>query len=336
VIWLLAASALAASPFYAEVAPIETRVDAAEVYQATLKRGMAVRMVRRYRHPSGWEYAVLCEGFEDRIQAVEAAEWLSARFSRGVAVYSREPVVETREVPLARLPETGALRIVQSLGGEGVGAKRLSEATHVYFVYDRTVEADGELLTMRHTWERYRGDYSLNTTPVGGGQGVESKARLTQGEVSFNVESEELPAPDPGRTADLLDLFGPERVFAAVLELPDLLLSEPEGLVSVPWSLGTPTTSVVLERKEIDSGIRILVDPRNHWPLRIAVLGDLGVEEVQFADWRDIDAALVVPFFIERSRESMLIERIRVVELVLDAQVEKPGSMPAEPLNSHP
>ncbi|MBW1877702.1 MAG: hypothetical protein JRJ84_05020 [Deltaproteobacteria bacterium] len=99
---LLLAVAFAAptrGAYYLEGPAARTRTEAMAVVREANAEGWHARVVRRYRHGTGWEYVPLVEGFELEEVATEAARTLAERTGRSMAVYDNGGEGASGETP---------------------------------------------------------------------------------------------------------------------------------------------------------------------------------------------------------------------------------------------
>ncbi len=357
---VLALSASAAeTAFYLESPPLSTRAEALELQAAAQEEGINARVVRRYEHGSGWEYLVLAEGFADRAEAESAAGVLASQSGHGITVYEGEgsggrrlnargegwtgtsidPGAVATQAEVVALPsaEEVLARSVRALGGASGGAQRLQESPALEFHYRRELATPAGAIQATHhlAWEQ--GDLRLKIEHEQG-PGVDA-SMLIQGEQAWVHTEDGLLERDATRSREVLEDFGPMAVLEWPLSFAQQVEIDPaygdlrvEGLEEFRGQMVYRLETI---REVSGESFSILIDAERYTVAQVGFRSDAGAVSYHFEDWRELDTGLVVPFFVQLTRDGQQIEKVVVQELslldALPAQIWSPLDQKDDP-----
>jgi hypothetical protein len=345
---LLAAIAFAAparSAFYLEGPAARTRTEAMAVVREANAEGWHARVVRRYRHGTGWEYVPLVEGFEEEESATEAARTLAVRTGRSMAVYGNGADEDgSSEAPEGDAPpkepappeeseraddsgpgsETVAAmvdRAVRAHGGVEGGVAVLEDARRMLFRFRRVLP---EGSTFDHIYARRESAVYVEVDLVEG-EGTESRTWLDEESAWLVVEDGSPEAQDLERTAKALDRFSPERVAAfplgfarATRSRAELRLLYQDGVVELDG------VSCHLLRHEGDrstGSVALALDPESFQVREVRFGSDVGEVIHRFSDYREVASGLVLPHRIRTWQGEALADDVEILELDLDPRL---------------
>ena len=329
-LWLLVQLALAGE-FYLEAPPVDARAEAVAIQDQAQVLGLDARVMRRYRHGSGWEFVVVVEGFDDRPGAEEAAQQLAEVSGQGIAVYRLEGSGAPRpdggtpapELPPEGLPEANELlqRTARSLGGAQGGQARLESAGSLRFRYERTVITASSTLTAHHDWATRGGQARVTVDVQDGSVGADSTvAGGPQG--YWMATTDGARDADPLRASQVLTDLSPMARLAWPLQFAGRLDDAgPYRVARQEQVAGRACWVVVAVAPTPDQPARLWLDAVDGRPARVDFASDGGRVELNMSDWREPDTGVVVPHVVEVRRDGRLVERIDVLELTLDAEL---------------
>ncbi|MCP4804161.1 MAG: hypothetical protein GY913_20015 [Proteobacteria bacterium] len=334
---LLLAAAQAAS---LESMPVSTRGEALSMRQAAETAGHDARLVRRYVAGQGWEYTVRIEGFADAATAESAATELAEASGMTLVILGElqpiavEPPAVAGPVVEPGHPASGVIleHAVRAVGGRDGGAAVLADASGVRFVYVRTVMQDGVELRAEHQLLREASDLRLT---VHGEDPVRASTTVVTDDGSWmRVDGERL-AQDEARAREVLGGFEPEQLLALPLGFGHLVDTDPVWAqletVSVEGE-GGDRLYVLEAGADSARGLRVEVAEEDWRIVEVVVRSDSGEAQHAFADWRELDTGLVVPFDVTLSRDGAVVSRLEVQELALvDAHPAGSFALPETP-----
>lgn len=314
-----------ASAAVVESEPLTTRGAAVDLRDAAAEAGHDARLVREYASGRGWEYVVRIEGFETAEDANTAALALAEISGTSLAVLegatpvlveppaaSVQPVVE--KLPGADLVQAQAVR---ALGGREGGAAALASAQAVRFEYERTLLEPSGTVRAHHVLVRQAGTVRLR---IDGEAPVQPSLTQVGGEGAWIWSDAELLERDVDRAQEILSGFEPEALLALPLGFAGLVASDPvwSRLETVGTEVSDGRELVILEAgMEGGRGLRVLVDNQTWLPARVVIRSDAGESKHLFADWRELDTGLVVPFDVRLERDGVPVSQLVVVDLQL-------------------
>lgn len=316
-----------AQEFYLESPPLQTRAEALELQSEAAALGLDAQISRRYGHGSGWEFLVVVEGFESADVAQDAAIQLAQQAGRGITVYqeggeavvtgpSTDPVADPQHPELPPAEEVLA-RASRALGGQDGGLDLLERSCCVRFRYQRTVADAGLELSAMHDFARSGDTTVLSLLPVDGA--VVPSVTVIQGDQVWLETESGLQERDLVRAQEVLVGFAPEAMLHWPLRFAGFAVADPRygDLQTIERVVNGDTSLLVLENGQGD--LRLHVDEATWRPSQIRMTSDGGTWTQSFADWRELDVGLVVPFEVVVQRDGAQVESIRVDELSLVA-----------------
>ena len=319
---LFVASALAAE-LILESQPLDTRAEAQALRRSAEEQGLEARLVRRYQSGSGWEYVVVVEGLEDEDAAQAAAEAWAAASEEGISILGGQEPAVVAEPPAAEptgpssdLPQAELVlrHAVRALGGVDGGRAALERAPAIRFAYVREVAAEGDRIEAHHELLRSADGQRLVVTSI---DGAVDSATLVHPEGAWLVVSGETLEQDRERATDVLADFGPEQLLGYPLDFASLVAEEPAyGRLR---TTAERDGAYLLEYggPEVGGSMRLEVEALGWHPRSVSYATEAGEVRYHFADWRELDTGLVVPFEVELHRDGALVDRLVVDELSL-------------------
>jgi len=332
VIWLAWLGLAFGADFYLEAPPMGARPEAQAVLETAEVLGWDGRVLRRYRHGTGWEFVVVVEGFQDRALAEEAARALAEESGVGITVYRLEgregvPLGETddrqRVVPSAAMPEAEELlqRAARALGGPQGGLARLEAAPLVEVTYLREVTAEGGAVVAWHRWAGAADQRLLEIRPEGGGLGVASVSVLRPDGAWLRTGGTTSPA-DRERCVEVMEDLSPMARLAWPLQFAGRLEEAgPYRVARQELVQGRSTWVLVATSPTPERASRIWLDAATGRPLKVDFQTEGGRVELTLSDYREPDTGLVVPFRLEVRRDGLLIERLEITSVALSIEV---------------
>ncbi|HJN73660.1 MAG TPA: hypothetical protein QGF58_06965 [Myxococcota bacterium] len=339
---LLIANALAGE-LYLESPALDTRAAAQVLRRQAEGQDLEARVVRRYSSGVGWEYVVVVEGLPDQQVAEEAAALWAEAGGEGVSIFRREGdegvLVSTSSAELeldivdpAR-PEQDLLaaelvlrHAVRALGGQQGGRAALDRAPAIRFSYVRVVASEDGRIEAHHELLRSPDGERLR---IEGVDGAVDSTTLVHPEGAWVVAGGEPVERDPERTREVLADFGPEELLAYPLEFAVLVESDPAYRLLRTASTDGEVYVLEYGGPEVGGAMTVVLEAAS-WHVRsVSYSTDAGTVRYGFADWREIDTGLVLPFWMELHRDGVLVEGLVVEELsVLDALAEGSLELP--------
>jgi hypothetical protein len=317
-----------AGGFYLEAPPVDARAEAAELQSLAEELGLEARVMRRYRHGSGWEFVVVAEGFEQRAEAERAAQRLAELSGQGIAVYrleggDAEPSTESLnpvDAATYGIPEAADLlkRAARAVGGTQGGQARLDDANAIRFRYTRTIMTPEATVAARHEWVSVGDSRRVEIEVLEDSPGISSWVLSGPSENWVVVDDEwrqALPAQSLGISMELSPmtrLAWPLQFAVRSLEAGPYRVARQE-LVS-----GKSCWVLVAMTLLPDQPSRIWLEADSGRPARVDFATEAGRVELTLLDWREPDTGVVVPFLMELRRDGALVERIEVHELTLE------------------
>ncbi len=324
-----------------EVTPIGRHADALLIYDLALEQGWSAQLLRLYRHGGGWEFTVEVEGFADIAEAVVAANLLGEVWGRGVAILGEArpvQVEETRGELSARAPLPTASqvrhRLSISLGGPHRGLERLEQASTLEFQFTRDLPQEG--LVMRHRLERRPDQIRLVLEPLAG-EGVASVTSLEREGETWVARLED-PGGERGleeaAALEIIGSFEPQRVLGLPLALPQMLITDPvmSGMRVEAAVEREGQSCLLLQARGPEGAVKLVVSSGEWRLVEVAFLGDTGLVEHRFSDWREIGRDISLPFAMEMRRNGALLESVEVESLRLGSLLVEPDASPSQPV----
>lgn len=333
-----------AAEFYVELPPQSTKAEAERQLAATGVEG--ARVARRYVRGVGWSYAVVVEGLSDldraratagRLATAEQPATIYARDGREIsevetvasAAEAEQRVDSGPERRRRRGADDGAEDVldaaVRAHGGRSGGLERLSEAAAIRFVYERRVPADGGTLVAHNVFLRQADNARLEVR-IKDGQGQDSVTVVRPDGKAWVVVGGAVTDRDAARAREVLERFSPETVLAVPLGLPDDVETAEawRNLRLSGTALEDGGNRKVLEPAEKGRGglVSAAFDANQHTLTRVTWSAEAGQLTFRYDDYRRLDKHLVVPFHARVERDGVLIEEVRIQELVLEAPVD--------------
>jgi hypothetical protein len=323
-----------------EVTPIGRHADALLIYDLALEQGWSAQLSRLYRHGRGWEFTVDVKGFDGISEAIVAADLLGEAWGRGVAVLgeARPLPLESRVVLMedAPLPSAHEVRhrLSVSLGGPDRALTRLGQATAIEFLFTRALPQEG--LVMRHRFERGPDHVRLALDPVEG-EGVASVTTLErEGEVwvARLEDPSGVRAVEESAALEIIASFEPQSVLGLPLALPQMLVTDPvmSGMRVEATVEREGQICLLLQGRGPDGAVKMVVSSSEWRLLEIAFLGDAGLVEHRFSDWREIGGDISLPFALEMRRNGVLLETVEVEALRLGSLLIEADTSPSQPV----
>ena len=331
--WFWIGVALAGSGFYLEAPPMDTRAVAVELQTQARELGLDARVLRRYRHGTGWQFIVVVEGFDDRAGAERSARDLAERSGQGIAVYRLEgeeavPVWDewsSETVAQGELPDAETLmqKAGRSVGGPLGGQTRLAEVKTLRFRYTRAITTTEGRWTAHHNWVA-SGDASRVATEVVEGEGGTSSVVVMGPEELREADSTQAEAVLQD-LSPMARLAWPLQFAAGIDEMGPYRVARQEIVA------GRSCWVLVSTAIRGNQPSRIWVDSEHGRPARVDFATEAGRVELTLWDWREPDTGVVVPFSLEVRRDGRLVEQIEVHELSLEPELgESLFGRPAE------
>ncbi len=339
---LLFAAPAHAVDFYIEGPSVTTRAEAVAMVQTAKAAGHKARVVRRYRHGSGWEYVFRVEGFTERLGASQAASQLAELTGRGVSVYgedgtiaapSERPKVDNdpAPVPIARVepseqaepldapqvPDELIQRATRAHGGADGTMSVLGRADVVVFEFDRHLDGD----VVRHIWARRGDDLFLEVRSQAAA--VPSRT-VIQGDTAWLVVGDgERVSVDTERARQTVERFAPETVIGLGLTAARDFTERPE-LHSLRLDGETtcgddPCAVMRFDGGRLASPV-VLGVATSDWTVR--QVGFRGGVMREFEGYTEPAPGLVVPGVVRTWRHRELVDDLRITRL--DPQPELP------------
>lgn len=331
-LWLFLGLGLAlADGYYLEATPVDARAEAADLLEQARALGLEPRVIRRYRHGSGWEFVVVVEGFDARAGAENAARRLAEQSGQGIAVYRLEggaaaaPAqdIAAAPAPEASLPQADELlqRAARSLGGVQGGQARLEGAASLRVLYDRTVLTADATVRARHDWASQGDQQRVSIEVADGAPGVSSTVVHGPGGAWVQASGQVRDAR-PSDALEVLDTLSPMSRLAWPLQFAARLETAGPYRVARQEEVGGRTCWVLVAiTPTADQPTRLWLDLEDGRPARVDFATDGGRVELTLSDWREPDTGVVVPHVVEVRRDGRLVERIEVAELTLRTEL---------------
>lgn len=336
--------------FYLESPGVAVRNDAALVQQVAAEQGWQARIVRRYGQGEGWAYFVLIEGFTEQAAAESAASVLAAATKQEIEVYRREGRAGTllgtgaarggmevddmeRGSVSKDLPASDEIleRAVRAVGGREAGLPKLEAVDNLTFRYERTLQRPDGAIVAAHAYLRTPTQARLDVRIVSG-PGV-SSTTIVHADKAWLIANGETLARDPGKSKEILAEFGPEHLLSYPLRFATLVASDPaHGRLVTTDSLrvnGHGGYLLEYAGPEVGGALSVLIDGETWYPVEVTSTSDAGLVRVRFADWRALDAGVIVPFEVTMERDGQVIEVLKVLELEAPTTVEAARFDPA-------
>ncbi|MCB9745655.1 MAG: hypothetical protein H6740_23965 [Alphaproteobacteria bacterium] len=335
-LWLLALNLAFAqgASYYLESPTVSARGELSTLLDIAEDAGWSARIIRRYELGEGWIYALVVEDFDDEGDARAAAAHLAELGGMGVAVYRREGRAGVRlsadwpagdpegEAVAGELPAADEilLRAVRALGGREGGGARLEEASAVRFQFEREVAVADGVIRARHDYARAGESLRLEIEILEGE--AQSSLTVVSPEGAWLRTTEGVIDRDAGRAAELLAGFSPEQILSYPLRFAWLVERDPahDALRTVARRSDLERPCLQLEDGE---GLGVCVDVETWRPIEVSFSGEAGLVRYAFGDWREIDTGLVLPFELVTWRDGEVIERVKVRDLSLPAELEE-------------
>lgn len=348
---VLPAQALGAE-LWVETAPVTDRAQAEALLAALAppdEGGPTGRVLRRFVKGAGWQYVVRVEGVQAQPQADQVAAQLRAAGARALVMSREGDQVRTLsdagggsaagEATAAQGDEAGGRRLpdaravlrdaVKAHGGERGGLDLVETAATVSLAYEREIAIDQGRLLAANRYSRL-GEALRLEVEILEGVGTDSTTVVTSSNQAWVVAGGEPTPRDVARTREVLAGFAPESLLEIPLGLArdvdqaaaweDLRVASAEVLEGVDcWRLepaGGPPTVEGLVTAWFDQDRGHLVGARWRTPG-----GEL---EFLFSDYREVAPGVVVPFKTALLRNGRPVEKVRLLQLLLDVPIE-PG-----------
>jgi len=305
--------------------------------QAASAQGLRARIVRRYRHGSGWQFVLMVEGFGDHATASAAAEALASTTGRGISVFSADPGIvpiaspqmavvaapapSTNSTPVPPAPQAAPpspdvvlRRSVRAVGGSKGGVVTTDAAQSLQYRFRRTTP-DGQVI--EHLFARKQHELRVEIRVIEG-EGVSSTTTVLEHAAYVQVEGKGAVEVDRSRALVNATRFAPGAVLGLGLTLAASIEQRPEF-----DSMRNDGTTIIgssachVLRFDGDSLNRplVLAVATHDWSLREATFG-AGLR-IEYSDWTDHDAGVVVPHRVRTWRHEALIDDVEVLELDL-------------------
>jgi hypothetical protein len=311
--------------YFLKSPPTRTRADAFALSQAAAAEGFrSSRIVRHYRHGTGWEYMLIVDGFVDHADVVEGADRLTAAIGRSFSVFggqvslASDVAVEgpkTKVISELLDSQTILQRAVRAHGGVG-GGREILESTPYLFRYRRQF---GDTRAT-HFYAHLNGEIFLEVS-LDEGQGSSSQTMVLD-EGTWMIVDGETSVVDRERALEMTSAFSPSNILSLPLNIGQAMRSrEPFSRMYVDGQVDVEGTACVLLR---DGGDRF-VPPMSvaldvgQFLVRQVHSGSFGDERVQlFSEYREVSSGLVIPHHIQTWRGSKKIDDIEIIGLEID------------------
>jgi len=318
----LVLSAFAASTYVVESRPVESRSVAEQLVVKLQAAGIPAHVVRRFRLGHGWEFVLLVDGLPAEADAQATAARLRDEFGLAPSILRLDEGGKTAAAPTAapsaetkaRTAADWIADAVAAHGGASGGARRLSMASSVHVVYERTARLEGKDATVRHDYWRIPDSRRLKVDTQG--SGVDSVAVLTP-KGAWVLAGGAVTSRDIGVLLETVDAFAPEAVLTVALDVAPLL-AEPEV---ARFSLLEGAEGVVRLGAGSDQGglSYVDLDPATRRVVRVRYVTEGGPIEWELRGWREVSPGVLVPAEVRIERADGRIERIRVVSFEVGA-----------------
>jgi hypothetical protein len=222
-------------------------------------------------------------------------------------------------------PEIGVLieRISLALGGGKGGARVLSKANELEFIFDRTVRDS----TSRKEWKASHGYIVADggsrrrlDLRVAGDKGVDSASVVVGTEAWLIVDGEAHDLEVAAADARMSE-FSPARLFSVPLALAAegrQILGDAALEVAARVDDGGKAR-FILVGGEGDDSVRLEVDARSYLPLEVAFKSPSGDVAYRYGRYKEVSKGLVVPFEREFHRNGILVSKTSVSRFRLEA-----------------
>lgn len=332
---LLAPFALA-TEYYLESASSDDRDAMAALEQKVDTAGFDGRLVRRFRLGHGWEWVLLVESFTSEADARAAVSKLQPVVGATLSVVRQDDAKKTAVVPEpAPVPDAPAVTAAQwiaradaALGGAGGGARELSRAPAVHFVFERTVGLGGKTVSVRHDYWREGSSRRLAVDTRGVGQ---DSVAITTATGAWILVNGQATSRDIGVAVGAVDSFAPEAVLTIALEA-HRLLAAPEVQRFQVLEGAESGVRLGVGADGPDQGLTwVDLDPETARPLRARYVTEGGPMEWQFSGWRQAAPGVMVPGEValvrpDGTREVVRVERLEVLPHAPQGTFSPPGS----------
>ena len=338
-----------ASDWYVEGPPVQTRADAVSMSQVAKAAGYKSRVVRRYKHGSGWEYVFVAEGFEERLAASQAARVIADQTGRGVSVFSsvdggaelaetvnagpggklprEEAVAKTVVRPgKARLPADADVdqilaAALKAHGGDHGGLALLDEAESVRFRFRRTLP-DGTVTV--HTYAR-SGTQRYLDVRVEQGDAKGSTLRVLDGGAFLQVDGGAPTRGDADRALETVERFSPARV----LDLSVSFAQEVKGRAELQklhldgqTTVEGATCRVLrFDGDRVSRPIALAVGDDDQLLRQLATGGEGGGVVKQFDQYEQVEPSLMIPKRVRSWIDRDLVDDVEVLELAVGTRL---------------
>ncbi len=218
-------------------------------------------------------------------------------------------------------PEIGVLieRISRALGGPEGGRGVLDGKAELEFAFRRTVRdaITTKEVTADHRYVVERAGRRLDIRMVDG-EGTDS-AVVVHGEEAWVVAGGKKHDADPALVLARLEEFSPGRIFSVPLALATegrQILGDAElAVVGRIDDAGKSRFILVGQDEEGVETARLEVDARTYRPVEVAFRSPSGEVVYRYADYREVEPGLVVPFEREFLRNGNRVSRTVVSRL---------------------
>ena len=316
----------AAGDFYVEGPTVSERAQANALAHAARDEGHRARVVRRYRHGVGWEFAAVVEGLTDEATARGVAQALTRATGIPLTVYARterdvgpppEPEEDTDpEVVATRSAPDLLLRAVRAHGGLPSALDRVRQADAVLFRF-RRVLPDGSVVL--HTYARRGEDLYLDLRVEEGS--ATSSQTVVVGDRAAMVVGDRVVPRDPEVAREVTGRFDPGHVLGFSLDFPRAATSRREFQTLFYSGDGVEGDSPVhvlrYEGDRVVGRIEVALDQETHLLRRILVMGDAGEVEQRFDGYTELRGEQV-PEHVVVLRDGEVVDDLRVVDLDLE------------------
>jgi len=329
-IWI--AAALAGNPSL-ESSTLDTRAEALDMRALAEAEGLDARIVRRYVSGSGWEYTVIVDDLDPDAAEVAASAWAEAA-GEGITIFRRDgddtPAVELPAPTPAAEPHAAAgadlleaqvvlQHAVRALGGREGGRASLDRAPALRFEYVREVRSDDVLISAHHELLRSADGQRLRIT---GQEHAVDSTTLVHPEGAWVQVDGTATERDRDRAAEVVNDFGPEQLLAYPLDFVALVESEPGYRLLRTTSDAGGVYVLEYGGPEVGGAMRLEIEGQAWHPVAVRHASEAGEVRYVFADWREIDTGLVLPFEVELHRDGVLVDRLTVADIAVLKELE--------------
>jgi len=356
---LLLYGALAlAGEFFVEGPEVDTRAEAVAMAQAAQARAVECRVVRRYRHGTGWVYVVVSAPYGDRISASSAATTMAGSTGRGMTIFATDGDPAPQDSPTAPSPiggdepapdaaddgtDSSIAHITpepldnDDVGDDAVGGdevartlRRIERAhggadggdrvlSRASSVVFRYTRTTPEGQVIDHTFAR-RGEERYLSIDVREGDGVSMTVSVT-GVAAWSTTKGGAPAPvDRQRALETIERFSPEHVLGLALTIATDLESRPElQRLRSDGQADVDGDRCEVLRYDGDRVVPPFVVAVSTESWRVRQVGfDNGVLK-DMTDYRATEDGLVYPMRVQVWRRRAIVDTVNVAKLELDS-----------------